>query len=282
MKICTWNVFSLKSRFDEVKEFIKLYNIDIMCLQETKLNNDNKLDYQKFNIEGYIELFNNCTIKKGYSGVCIYLKNRFLDSTVFDFSFGEDNKFKNEANKEGRMISININIKGKNLRIINTYNPNSMGMLRKNSVVEPHHEKGLRGLNWRLKYDQLLRNFSLKKIKKQKKDDIFILCGDFNVCRKPRDYWKNVEHLRSSTLTLEEKTSFEKTIKKLNLHETLINHQFTFFSYIRRRKLIKENKGYRLDYILSNKKKLIKTKVIRYGTSDHFPLLGVFKDSFLD
>ena len=41
MKIASWNVNSLKVRLPQVLDWINLNQPDVLCLQETKQNNDN-------------------------------------------------------------------------------------------------------------------------------------------------------------------------------------------------------------------------------------------------
>ena len=40
MRICTFNVNSIRSRLEIVQNLVKEYNIDILCLQEIKVEND--------------------------------------------------------------------------------------------------------------------------------------------------------------------------------------------------------------------------------------------------
>ena len=40
MRVATWNINSVRLRINNVIKFIKLYNIDVLCLQETKTIND--------------------------------------------------------------------------------------------------------------------------------------------------------------------------------------------------------------------------------------------------
>lgn len=37
MRVATWNVNSLKARLPRVEEFLGYANVDVLCLQETKL-----------------------------------------------------------------------------------------------------------------------------------------------------------------------------------------------------------------------------------------------------
>ncbi|MEO1923692.1 MAG: endonuclease/exonuclease/phosphatase family protein, partial [Nautiliaceae bacterium] len=40
MRICTFNVNSIRSRLEIVQNLVKEYNIDVLCLQEIKVENE--------------------------------------------------------------------------------------------------------------------------------------------------------------------------------------------------------------------------------------------------
>ena len=52
MRIATWNVNSLKARLPRVEEFLGYAEVDVLCLQETKLP-DNKFPALTFAQLGY-------------------------------------------------------------------------------------------------------------------------------------------------------------------------------------------------------------------------------------
>ena len=41
MKIISWNVNSVRSRINNIKKLVKLFKPDVICLQETKVENSN-------------------------------------------------------------------------------------------------------------------------------------------------------------------------------------------------------------------------------------------------
>lgn len=238
-----------------------------MCIQETKCIDDNNF----IDIDGYDYVYNSCSVKKSYSGTCIYFKSEYMDDITYTDSFGDKNGRK-QFNDEGRFLYLRY----KNIDIINTYSPNSNGWGRVGvtTYIPYFNKSAVRGLNWRLAYDIELLRFTKKVMKKgeekfDKKYEIYV-CGDFNVCRKPRDYWKGIDNAYYPSLCKEEKESFEKFID-LGLLETIKKHKFTYYSFRGGSK--DKGRGFRLDYILSNNKNFI-TKVIDYGTSDHLLLDG--------
>src|SRR5262249_23113607 len=56
MRIATWNVNSLKARRPRVEEFLGYANVDVLCLQETKLA-DKAFTALTFSALGYESVF---------------------------------------------------------------------------------------------------------------------------------------------------------------------------------------------------------------------------------
>ena len=70
MKIATWNVNSINSRFDYVTAWLDENNIDIFLCQETKTP-DEKFPKERFKDIGYFSYFYG---QKTYNGVAIISK----------------------------------------------------------------------------------------------------------------------------------------------------------------------------------------------------------------
>ena len=82
MRISTWNINSIRLRISSVIEFIKDFNIDVICLQETKTEN------KYFPIKPFIDIgfFHfNYTGQKSYNGVAILSKIPFLKKDIPNF-----------------------------------------------------------------------------------------------------------------------------------------------------------------------------------------------------
>ncbi len=71
MRLATWNVNSLKVRLPQVLDWLKLHQPDILCLQETKLE-DAKFPVAELQAAGYQVL---CSGQKTYNGVAILTRN---------------------------------------------------------------------------------------------------------------------------------------------------------------------------------------------------------------
>ena len=82
-KIASWNVAGLrgllrKEGANVLQEFCTTYQLDMLCLQETKLQElhveDPKLNFRTGLIPGYTSYWSCSTTKKGYSGTCVFIK----------------------------------------------------------------------------------------------------------------------------------------------------------------------------------------------------------------
>src|SRR6478736_5601832 len=71
MKLATWNVNSLKVRLPQVLQWLATSEVDVLCLQETKLTDD-KFPVADIEAAGYQVAF---TGQKTYNGVAILSKH---------------------------------------------------------------------------------------------------------------------------------------------------------------------------------------------------------------
>jgi len=114
--VATWNVNSIRSRIEHVKDWLIANNIDILCLQETKTED------QFFPIEVFSKLGYEVSIsgQKSYNGVAIISRFPINDVKIgFDQVISEQ-KDLSILKQQKRIISAEIN----DIRIINVYIPN--------------------------------------------------------------------------------------------------------------------------------------------------------------
>ena len=156
IRIASWNVNSLRVRLEQVVEYLLSNKIDILCLQETKVIDD---DFPKEVLEkaGY-----KCSFigQKTYNGVAIISKNP-PDEVLLSFS----KKFEQEK----RFILARYN----NLTIVNLYVVNGQ---------DPTSQKFQYKINW------------LNQVNKFIKKDIanaenYLIVGDFNIAPKDEDVY---------------------------------------------------------------------------------------------
>ncbi len=157
MKIATWNVNSIAVRLEQVLNFLKTHDIDVLCLQETKTV-DEKFPLEAIENSGYKAAFMG---QKSYNGVAILSKHPIED---VQYNFADDGE---DAPK--RLIAGTVN----GVRVVNTYIPNG---------TELWTDKFTFKLDWL----QRLRKMFDETCDFQ--GDV-LLCGDFNVAPDETDVW---------------------------------------------------------------------------------------------
>ena len=113
MLIATWNVNSIRTRLTQIINWINTVNPDILCLQETKVV-DEDFPYKPFEDLGYQVMVHG---QKSYNGVAIITK---LEVEEVNKGFAKENEREqtfSEFAEQKRLITAVIN----RLRIINVY-----------------------------------------------------------------------------------------------------------------------------------------------------------------
>src|SRR3990172_10602665 len=251
MKIISWNTNGLRATAKQghFTPLFKQERPDILCLQETKVEPDQLPDDVR-NVSGYFSYFSHPKLKKGYSGVAIYSKEKPRE--VF---YGMGVK---KLDDEGRLIGA----KFKNFTIINVYFPNG--------GQGPH----------RLKYKLEFYDAFLKFINKLRKNgENVIFCGDVNTAHeaidlaRPKENEENTGFLPEERAWLDEVVAHGYTDVFRNLYPTK-KDAYTYWdmkTFARDR-----NVGWRIDYFFVSSDLLPKVKDEKilaevYG-SDHCPL----------
>ena len=225
MRIISFNVNGIraiikKNFFDDLETM----NPDILCLQETKAQDDQVQEALK-DLEGY-HIIPNSAVKKGYSGVAILSK-------VAPLSVTRDMAIE-EHDQEGRVICAEF----ESFYVVNVYVPNS-----KNDLSRLEYRKG---------WDADFLSY-LKKL-----DDVkpVIVCGDFNVAHKEIDLARpKANYNKSAGFTQTEidgmdnyiKAGFIDTFRHLNPEKV----KYSWWSY--RGGARDRNVGWRIDYFLISK-----------------------------
>ena len=107
MRIISWNVNGIRAVVKKslFEPFIKKYQPDILCLQETKAEQrESPID-----LPDYVEYWNSA-LKRGYSGTAIFTKtkplsvlNNFPEKIVKKYKLGADSY--GDPTNEGRVIT---------------------------------------------------------------------------------------------------------------------------------------------------------------------------------
>ena len=163
MLVATWNVNSIRSRIDHVKEWLITNNVDILCLQETKTE-DQFFPVEIFSSLGYEVSLSG---QKSYNGVAIISRIPISDIKIGFDSVISEYKDLSILSQQKRIISAEIN----GVRIINVYVPNGSSI---NSDKFIYKEKWL----------ECLKTY-LREIKSN--NTPICLLGDFNIAPEDRD-----------------------------------------------------------------------------------------------
>jgi exodeoxyribonuclease-3 len=250
MKILTLNVCGIRaSQKKGLFRWLSKQKFDFICLQEVRATNE-QISFSEFGLKGYKRYMSEAE-KKGYSGVCVYCKEK---PTNVSKSFGSK-----IFEKEGRFIEL----KFKKLTIVSVYFP---------SGSSGEHRQLLK-----YKFMSKFESY-LKKIKSSKQT--VIICGDWNIAHKEIDIrnWKS--NKKNSGFLPEERQWLDKIINKHGFVDTfrVINKlpdNYTWWS--NRGRAWDNNVGWRIDYQMlspGNNIKTIDAKIYKKKRfSDHSPLI---------
>jgi len=251
MKIISWNTNGLRATIKNgfFTPLFSKYKPDILCLQETKAEPD-QLPEEVRNVAGYYSYFSHPKIKKGYSGVAIYTKEK--PKEVF---YGMGIK---KLDDEGRLIGV----KYKNFTLINVYFPNA--------------GREILRLDYKLEFYEAFLKFVLKL---RKSGENVIFCGDINTAHKaidlarPKANEKNTGFLPIERAWIDkvEKNNFVDIFRKFypNKKDAYTYWDIKFHSRLR-------NVGWRIDYFFPSSELVPKIKstglLSDYLGSDHCPI----------
>src|SRR3989344_5183426 len=251
MRIISWNTNGLRATAKQgyFTPLFKKESPDIVCLQETKVEPE-QLPEEVRNVSGYFSYFSHPKVKKGYSGVAIYSKEK--PRKVF-FGIG-DKKF----DTEGRILGA----KYKNFTLINGYFPN-----------------GGQGPD-RLRYKLDFYNAFLKFILKLRKNgENIIFCGDVNTAHFPIDLARPKENEENTGFLPIERAWIDKLVKNnfVDVWRHFNQNKKDIYTYWDQKTRARDrNVGWRFDYFFADKKIISKIKNVDtmqdYMGSDPCPI----------
>ncbi|WP_022670111.1 exodeoxyribonuclease III [Hippea alviniae] len=154
-KIASWNVNSIRARLSLVLEFLKERNPDVLCIQETKVE-DKLFPKEEFEELGYKVAFKG---EKRFNGIATISKHPITIEPL---------EFEGEKNQKRTLIT-----KINGITIINLYFPNGQ-------TPESEHFK------YKIEFIYKLKDFLLKHYTNEKN---LIILGDFNVAKEEIDVY---------------------------------------------------------------------------------------------
>lgn len=248
MKLISWNVNGIRAAVKkDFFEDIQKLNADILCLQETKAQDDEVADALA-SLDTYIINSNSAT-QKGYSGTAILSKEK-------PKSISADIGIK-EHDDEGRVLCAVY----EKFYLVNVYVPNSGQKLDR--------------LDYRKQWDS---DF-LKYLKNLEKTKPVIACGDFNVAHKAIDLKNDKSNYnKTAGYTQVEIDGMDNFMNAgfIDSFRMLYPEKvaYTYWSY--RFKSRERNTGWRIDYFLVSKAIADQVKEVKIYSdimgSDHCPI----------
>ena len=232
------------------KEFaasLEVMNPDVLCLQETKAQDDQVVEALQ-DVSGY-HIFSNSASKKGYAGTAILSKKEPLSVTT---GIGIQ-----EHDQEGRVLTAEF----KDYYVVNTYVPNSQNELKR--------------LSYRQQWDQDMLAY-LKGLEAKKP---VMWCGDLNVAHKPIDLKNDKANYNKTAGYTQQEIDGMDNYQNNGFVDSFRHfypdvEKYSWWSY--RMNAREKNVGWRIDYFLISE--LLMPKISNafilneiYG-SDHCPV----------
>ncbi len=243
MKIATFNANSVRARLEIVLDWLKQNDPDILCIQETKVQ-DAEFPEMAFTEAGYYVEFKG---EKSYNGVAIVSKK-----PPNEVSYGfDDGKQADEA----RLMYARFG----SLHVINTYVPQGR---------ELDHPM----FQYKLEWFKRLRDYYDRHLTTRKK---VVWVGDLNVAVAPIDIHNSEKQGKHVCYHVDAREAFANTVD-WGFSDVFRKHhpepgQYTFFDY-RTIDVVKRNMGWRIDYILAT------PSLFRKSTDSYIDLKPRLKD----
>lgn len=250
MKIATWNINSLRIREDLVLDWVEAQQPDILCLQETKLT-DQEFPEDAFGDLDYHVVYHGQT---SYNGVAIVARGA---PRVVAKGLPE------QTEDDRRVIAADVD----NVRVVNVYCPNG-------------HAYESDKYRYKLGWYESLRSFLDQN---GGPDRPLVLLGDFNIAPRDVDIYEGYGRGEQLFISRRERERFQALLD-WGLTDTLVHlddapKQYTYWDY--RGGAFDLNQGMRIDHILVTQPLLNRAQSIhvdrdirgREQPSDHSPVI---------
>lgn len=256
IKLVSWNVNGMNSAMGKgFPDVLRQMDADIFAVQETKLQPE-KLTKKMADMEGYESYWSHCTLKKGYSGVCVYSR---LSPKNVKYGIGIS-----EYDDEGRILELEF----EDFIFFNIYFPN--GQMSEE----------------RLKYKlDFYRKFFEYAGRYKNSGKSLVIAGDYNTAhneidlKNPKANEKNSGFLRIERDWLDKIVSEGYVDTFRHLYPDTIKYSWWTYRFNARTK----NVGWRIDYFFVTEDMLQNNRVVDAGIrnsimgSDHCPIELVMK-----
>ncbi len=253
MKLISWNVNSVRARVENIVSYIKDTDPDIIFLQEIKTL-DETFPKDVFKEHGYHSYIFG---QKSYNGVA-FLSKKEIQNVKKDFI--------KDKLKQSRVITGEITVKKKKIKLINVYVPNG-------NPIET--EKYQYKKDW-------LNLFNKKTKIELNSNSNIIIAGDFNVIPENIDVYDFKIYENDALFKLEIRKKFRELINMgftdVYRHFYKSKQEFTFWDYFAGS--WQKNYGMRIDHFLVSSNLLNNIKSVNINKkprsklkpSDHTPI----------
>jgi exodeoxyribonuclease III len=251
--IATWNVNSLRVRGEQVLQWLRDVQPDVVALQETKMQ-DPDFPHPEFTAAGYHSVFSG---QKTYNGVALLSRLPMTDF-IRDIPDFDD--------PPRRVLAATIG----DFRVINLYVPNGQA---------PGSEKFAYKLRWLEALTRWLKNEAAQH-------SGLLVLGDFNVAPEDRDVHDPAAWVGCVHVSPEERAAL-RGILDLGLVDTFRQFEqpeksFSWWDY--RQGGFRRNNGLRIDLILAHQQLVPRLQACRIDVeprraeraSDHTPVVATF------
>jgi exodeoxyribonuclease-3 len=227
MKIATWNVNSIRTRLEQVTNWLQENPVDVLCLQETKVV-DELFPIAAFEALGYHAYISG---QKSYNGVALISRQPLQEvSQGFAPILGEN--LAGIFDEQKRVITGVIG----DIRVVNLYVPNGSAV-------------GSEKYEYKLKWLILLREYLQNLLGKAPHN--LCICGDFNVALEDIDI-HNPKGRESKIMATDLERQALQTVLELGLIDvfrkfTSEGGHYSWWDY--RTSGFKGNRGWRIDHI---------------------------------
>lgn len=253
MKIATWNVNSLRVRIGHVTEWLTEHNPDVLCLQETKVE-DKDFPTEEFKKVGYRVIFSG---QKTYNGVAIAYKDQASDIIQQLPEFDSQQR---------RLLAATI----AGIRVINVYIPNGS---------EVGSDKYQFKLDWLVCLEQFIK-------KELMANQHLVLLGDFNIAPEDNDVHDPSVWRGSILVSDKERAAFQQLIGLglVDIFRQFDQEQKCYSWWDYRAAAFRRDRGLRIDLILASTdlaqrcrgSSIDKSPRRRERPSDHTPVVAEF------
>lgn len=256
LKLITWNINSIRARQDQVLDFVESEDPDFLCLQETKVV-DQEFPEDELGDLGYDVAFYG---QRSYNGVAIATREP-AENIQLGFP-GDDKK------AEKRLVALDCD----GLRVISVYAPNG-------------HALGNDKYNYKLEWYKRMRTFLDQRYKAT---ESIVVCGDFNICPQDIDAWHETSEPERLFLSPDERAAFasltefglQDAYRKLHPNDK----EYSWWDY--RDAGFERNHGLRIDFFLISEPVAERLKTVRIAkearskekASDHAPVVMELED----